>query len=75
MSNVDTSLSDLLKAAEENEATAKEEDPTTATSVSSNNANGKQKATEQKISTRRPGRGECHLFPLNISGVDLRRYR
>jgi len=55
-SNVDTSLSDLLKAAEDNEATAKEEDPTTATSVSSNNANGKQKATEQKISTRRPGR-------------------
>ena len=50
-------MSDLLKAAEDSEATAKEEDPTTV-KMPPTDANGKQKATEQKISTRRPGRGK-----------------
>lgn len=43
----DTSVSDLLKAAEESEATAKDSSNHTATTSMS---------TEQKISTRRPGR-------------------
>jgi len=49
--SVDTSVSDLLKAAEQSELLSIGE----PTSPSKDNT--QQKATEQKVSTRRPGRG------------------